>query len=60
MKKIQQTWRKSLRSNPGEHCVECLDYKLSMRVRDSKNKQGSCLAFSRANWKIFVDQFKNN
>jgi hypothetical protein len=50
-----ETWRKSSRSNAGSACVE-----LSVRgVRDSKNRDGSVLAFEPATVRAFLASVKH-
>jgi hypothetical protein len=47
------SWRKSSFSNSGD-CVECLLVNTSILVRDSKDSQGTVLAFGRSEWSAFL------
>lgn len=51
-------WRKSTRSNNGGNCVEVADNLVDeygvVFVRDSKDRTGPVLTFSRTEWKAFT------
>lgn len=51
-------WRKSIRSNNGGNCVEVADnlaHDLDIvLVRDSKDRTGPVLSFTRAEWSAFL------
>ncbi|MCT2282359.1 DUF397 domain-containing protein [Micromonospora chalcea] len=48
-------WRKSSRSGSNGQCTEVKDTGVDVLVRDSKNPSGSVLAFTRDEWRAFVD-----
>jgi hypothetical protein len=50
-------WRRSSRSAAAGNCVEVAAAADSVVVRDSKDRAGSVLAFSVADWRGFVGQF---
>ncbi|WTK12222.1 DUF397 domain-containing protein [Streptomyces sp. NBC_01530] len=51
----EAAWRKSSYSGDnGGACVEVVDGLPVVPVRDSKNKEGSALTFSREGWSAFV------
>ncbi|MGH3390603.1 MAG: DUF397 domain-containing protein [Actinomadura sp.] len=50
-------WRKSSRSGQEGQCVEVADLD-QVAVRDSKSPSGPVLAFSRREWRSFVDHVK--
>ncbi|WP_081842832.1 DUF397 domain-containing protein [Actinomadura welshii] len=53
-------WRKSRHSGPeGGECVEVADLASGIAVRDSKDPDGSRLAFSGAAWRAFADHVKS-
>ncbi|MBW8483944.1 DUF397 domain-containing protein [Actinomadura parmotrematis] len=51
-------WRRSLRSTSGENCVEVAALPAAVAVRDSKDPDGSRLAFGRACWADFAARLK--
>ncbi|MFI0417982.1 DUF397 domain-containing protein [Spongiactinospora sp. 9N601] len=53
-------WRKSTRSgNTGGNCVEVADGVPGLvGVRDSKDPAGAVLAFSRNDWRAFLEEIK--
>ena len=53
------TWRKSSYSGPnGGNCIEITTATRVVAVRDSKDPQGSVLAFGPEAWKKFAGQVK--
>nr|WP_211367258.1 DUF397 domain-containing protein [Pseudonocardia kunmingensis] len=52
-------WRKSTRSNNGGNCVEVADNLVDeygvVLVRDSKDRTGPVLKFTRDEWRAFLD-----
>lgn len=51
----ERLWRKSSYSSADSECVEVtVDRATSILVRDSKNKNGSPLPFSPAEWRRFL------
>lgn len=50
----QAVWRKSSRSNGQADCVEVAFPPAAVAVRDSKNTQGSVLAFPASGWARFL------
>jgi hypothetical protein len=51
-------WRKSSRSGAGG-CVEVAVLEDHVAVRDSKNRQGSVLVFTPAEWEAFLGGARN-
>ncbi|MEU5994401.1 DUF397 domain-containing protein [Spirillospora sp. NPDC047418] len=51
-------WRRSSHSTSGEHCVEVAALPENIGVRDSKDPEGPCLAFTPATWCRFTQQVK--
>ncbi len=47
-------WRKSIRSNGQNACVEAADVDGGIAVRDSKNPTGPVLVFSGLEWTAFL------
>jgi hypothetical protein len=54
-------WKKAPRSNGngGNNCVEVAFLDNVVAVRDSKNRTGPALIFTRAEWAAFVDSTKD-
>jgi hypothetical protein len=53
-------WRTSGYTNNGGACVEVADNQPGIvAVRDSKDRQGPMLAFSREDWRAFVRAIKD-
>jgi Domain of unknown function (DUF397) len=52
-------WQKSRASADGGNCVEVARSKSSVLVRDSSARAGAILAFSPAQWQLFVRLIKN-
>lgn len=53
-------FRKSARSEGGNGCVEAATLDRHQLVRDSKNKGGPVLAFTRPEWAAFINGVKNS
>lgn len=52
-------WRKSSRSgNNGGDCVEVAGVAARVAVRDSKNPDGTKLAFARTDWSAFAGEIR--
>ncbi len=51
---LDQTWRKSTRSNNNGACVEVRKSAGNVEVRDTKDRGGPVLSFSSASWRGFV------
>jgi len=51
-------WRKSSRSGSGENCVETARMGGMVAVRDSKHPTGPSLAFTRSEWRRFLESVK--
>jgi hypothetical protein len=52
-------WRKSRASGPDAGCVEVATLDSSVLVRDSHDHLGTRLAFTTAQWQIFVRLIKD-
>jgi hypothetical protein len=54
-------WRKASRSNGsgGNNCVEVAFLDTGVAVRDSKNRTGPALMFTKAEWIAFVGSAKD-
>jgi hypothetical protein len=52
------TWRVSSHSQGQGQCVEVASAAKTIMVRDSKNRQGSMLHFTRDNWRTFTESVK--
>jgi uncharacterized protein DUF397 len=57
-----RVWRKGSYSNGngGNNCVEVAFLDDSVAVRDSKNRTGPELTFTKAEWAAFVNSTKNS
>ena len=52
-------WRKSRRSNgSGDACVEVANLDAAVAVRDSKDRSGPVLTFTRQQWHTFAEHAK--
>ncbi|MFC7344454.1 DUF397 domain-containing protein [Saccharopolyspora griseoalba] len=49
-------WRKSSRSGSGHECVEVAPGRELVGVRDTKDREGGTLVFSRRQWEAFVQK----
>ena len=52
-------WRKSVRSNGGDNCVEVAFLGDGVAVRDSKNPGDGILLFTRGEWEAFIGGAKD-
>jgi hypothetical protein len=52
-------WRKSTRSGGQGNCVEVADTPTAIGMRDSKDRSGPVLVFTRSEWQAFVDGVKS-
>ena len=52
-------WRKSNRSTAGQSCVEVAVKEQVVGLRDSKNPEGTKLAFTRAQWSAFATELRS-
>jgi hypothetical protein len=52
-------WCKSSRSGGQGNCVEVAETPTTIGVRDSKDRGGPVLVFTRTDWQEFVDGVKN-
>jgi len=51
-------WHKSSASGGGADCVEVASWKSSVLVRDSRDRSGTMLELTRAQWSAFVRHVK--
>ncbi|MEU3452726.1 DUF397 domain-containing protein [Micromonospora sp. NPDC006766] len=56
---LSRTWRTSTRSGTQGQCIEARYIDHRVEVRDSKNRDGSVLAFSPASWSDFVTSLRS-
>jgi hypothetical protein len=57
---ISQEWKKSSRSGSnGGSCVEVRGHEEAIQVRDTKDRGGPVLTFTRAEWEAFVGAVKD-
>lgn len=52
-------WRKSSLSGEGASCVEMAFVDNDVAVRDTKDRDGGTLIFSRTEWNAFIGGIKN-
>ncbi|MEV4380813.1 DUF397 domain-containing protein [Streptosporangium sp. NPDC049644] len=52
-------WRKSSLSGSGPSCVEMAFVGNDVAVRDTKDRDGGTLIFSRTEWNTFIGNIKN-
>ena len=55
---VNATWFKSSRSGANGNCVEVAYLADTVAVRDTKNRDGGTLLFTRSEWKAFVEAAK--
>jgi hypothetical protein len=55
---LRRSWRKSSYSNSSSNCVEVGRAGPAVAVRDTKNRDGGALAFSRPSWQEFTRRVK--
>lgn len=55
---VMTIWRKSSRSGGGENCVEAARVGDIVALRDSKQPMGPTLAFTRSEWRRFLESVK--
>jgi hypothetical protein len=58
METLDPRWRKSSHSGNGGDCVEVAGHASHLTVRDSKNPEGTKLAFATASWRAFTAKVK--
>lgn len=56
----ERVWRKSSRSNGAQNCVEVALEPEVVGVRDSKDRSGAVLTFSRQQWMQFVSGLRHH
>jgi hypothetical protein len=52
-------WRRSSASGGNGACVEVAESELSVLVRDSHDRPGTLLAFTRSDWLVFLRRIKS-
>jgi hypothetical protein len=56
---MDATWRTSTRSGGNGQCVEVRQVDDTVQVRDSKDRSGPALTFTRPEWEAFVGGAKD-
>lgn len=56
---LRRSWRKSSYSNSSSNCVEVAGQPGMVAVRDTKDRNGPALVFSRPGWQEFTRRVKN-
>ena len=55
---VECSWHKASQSGPNGNCVEAAGCTYGVKVRDTKDRDGGTLEFTRQAWADFLDAIK--